>query len=138
MVDPHEHYLAEKVATASPAQLTAMLYDACAGGVLAAQRHVATGDWAAADRGLRRSMDVLLELRVTLDESAGPLARDLGDLYTWAWQRLLHATSRRDPAGLDDALAVVAPLRDAWRTACLGGTTTAPSPRDAVAAAYAA
>ncbi len=118
-----DRYLAERVMTASPAELTAMLYDACVGALKVALRLQEAGDHVAAIPRLSKAQDILLELRTTLNPAAGSEARDLAGrldaLYTFAWQQLLQAGFRRDPAGTRAALDVVEPIQLAWRSSCL-------------------
>ena len=118
-----ERYLVERVMTASPAELTAMLYDAAVGAVRSAQRLHEAGDFLGASPKVLKAQDIVLELRSTLDhESASAdatrLAGDLDALYTWCWTRLLDANLKRDSRGLADALEVLEPLQQAWRASC--------------------
>lgn len=117
-----DHYLAERVLTASPAELTQMLFDACVGSIKLAVRLQDSGAHAAATPKLQKAQDIVLELRSTLNHEAGKLASDLDALYTFAWSQLLQASLKRDPAAARAALDVVEPLQQAWRTACVGGT----------------
>jgi flagellar protein FliS len=115
-----DHYLAERVMTASPAELTAMLYDACVGAMKSALRLQQAGEHAAATTRLLKAQDIVLELRTTLNPEAGVIAMSLDALYTFAWGKLVTASTKRDSAALTAALEVVEPLQLAWRTSCLG------------------
>ena len=116
-------YLRERVLTATPAELTAMLFDAAVGACRAGARLAEAGDWNAAGVRLRHAQDVVLELRSSLRTDAGGevdvLSGRLSGLYTWAWQRLVAAVTGRDAAAIEDALATLEPLRDAWRESFL-------------------
>lgn len=114
-----EHYLAERVMTASPAELTAMLFDACVGAIKAAIRSQDAGEHTAATPKLLKAQDIVLELRTTLNPEAGQLAEHLDALYTFAWTQLLRAGIKRDTDAARAALNVVEPLQLAWRSACL-------------------
>lgn len=114
-----DHYLAERVMTASPAELTAMLYDACVGAIKSAIRLQEAGEHAAATPKLTKAQDIVLELRTTLNPAAGELATSLDALYTYAWSQLLQAGFKRDTAAARVALEVVEPLQQAWRSSCL-------------------
>lgn len=119
MTPAADHYLTERVMTASPAELTAMLYDAAVGAVKVAIRLQEAGDAVAARPRLQKAQDIVLELRTTLNPAAGELAKNLNALYTWCWQLLLQAGTRGDTAKARDALAVLEPLQQAWRDSCL-------------------
>lgn len=114
-----DRYLTERVMTASAAELTAMLFDAGVGAVRAAVRLQGLGEHVAAGPRLLKAQDIVLELRSTLDMGAGPLAVQLDALYTYAYGRLVHANTRRDAAAAQEALDVLEPLQQAWRTSCL-------------------
>jgi flagellar secretion chaperone FliS len=114
-----DRYLSERVLTASPAELTAMLFDACVGAVKAALRLQGLDEHAAAGGRLLKAQEIVLELRCTLNHEAGPLAGQLDSLYAFAYGRLVHANTRRDSAAAQEALDVLEPLQQAWRTSCL-------------------
>jgi len=121
--DAADRYLAERVLNASPAELTAMLFDACVGAIKAAIRLQEAGEHVAAIPKLTKAQDIVLELRTTLNHEAGQLASNLDALYTFAWSQLIQAGMKRDTPAARAALEVIEPLQVAWRTACV-----APSP----------
>ncbi len=114
-----DHYLAQRVLTATPAELTQMLYDAASANIRGAISRLEAGAPLEATPKFCKAQDILLELRATLNHDAGPLAGQLDALYTFAWQRLLDASVRRDVAAAQEALDVVDPLRTAWRESCV-------------------
>jgi flagellar protein FliS len=115
-----DRYLNDRVLTASPAELTAMLYDACVGALKLAARLQESGDHVRAGGRLLKAQDIVLELRTTLNPAAGDLAVRLDALYTYAFGLLVKANVQRDPAATLEALSVLEPLAQAWRTACCG------------------
>lgn len=119
MQNAADHYLAERVMTASPAELTAMLYDACCANIRGAISRLEAGLPLEASAKLIKAQDIILELRCTLNKEAGPLAEQLDSLYSWSYGRLLEASTRRDVQAAHEAFDVVDGLRSAWRQACL-------------------
>ncbi len=117
--DPADHYLVQRVMTATPAELTAMLYDAACANIRGAIARLEAGAPLEATPKLCKAQDILLELRCTLNHEAGALAGQLDALYTFAWRRLLDASVSRDASAAREALDVVDPLRTAWREACV-------------------
>ena len=113
-----DRYLTERVLTASPAELTAMLYDAAVGALKSALRLRADGDHATALKRVQKAQDIVLELRTTLNPAAGELSDRLDALYTFAWTQMLQGSLEKDDRKLRAALDVIEPLQQAWRQAC--------------------
>lgn len=114
-----DRYLAERVLNASPAELTAMLYDACVGAIKVAIRLQESGEHVASMPKLGKAQDILLELRSTLNQEAGQLASHLDALYTFAWSQLFQSGLKKDVKAARAALEVVEPIQLAWRASCL-------------------
>ncbi len=115
-----DRYLADKVTTASPAELIGMLYDAGLVAMQAAQAAIGARSVGDAHRHLIRAQDIVVELRCSLDLSVGELAGNLDSLCDFLGRRLVEANLRKDAAVVADCIRVFAPLRDGWREACLG------------------
>ena len=116
--DAANRYLTERVLTASPAELTAMLFDACVGALKAAARLQESGEHSLAGQRLMKAQDIVLELRSTLNPAAGPLTTQLDALYTYAFGQMITANVRRDRAATLEALSVIEPIQTAWRESC--------------------
>jgi flagellar protein FliS len=117
LTSPADHYLTERVLTASPVELTAMLFDACVGSIKLAIRLHEAEQFVAALPKLTKAQDIVLELRSTLNHEAGELASHLDALYTFAWSQLFQAGVKKDTKAARAALDVIEPLQQAWRTA---------------------
>jgi flagellar protein FliS len=114
-----DRYLTDQVMTASPAELTAMLFDACVGAMKSAVRMHEAGEHLAAVPRLIKAQEILLELRSTLNPAAGDMATRLDALYTYAYGRLVEGNLRRDTDAVREAVDVVEPIQIAWRQSCL-------------------
>jgi flagellar protein FliS len=114
-----DRYLTDRVMTASPAELTAMLFDACVGAMKSSIRLHEAGEHLAAVPRLLKAQEIVLELRCTLNPAAGDLATRLDALYTYAYGRLVEGNLRRNTGAVREALDVVEPLQLAWRQSCL-------------------
>jgi flagellar protein FliS len=119
-----DHYLAERVNTATPAELTALLFDASVAALRKALRLQTAGRWLDATPAVIRAQQIVLELRHSLDFAASADVRQLSTrlfhLYTWVHERTVAATMNRDPQGTQDALDVLIPLQEAWREMMAG------------------
>lgn len=119
-------YLADKVATASPAQLTGMLFDSAVAALRGAIRMQEAGEGQAAVARSIKAQRILCELRDSLDHAAGgELAANLSDLYDWAYLTLVRASAAKDVQAVKDVLGVVEPLASAWREGVLGAVPQA-------------
>lgn len=114
-----DRYLVDRVSTASPAELTAMLFDGCVAAIRGAVRLLEDGQPLGARPKLLKAQDIVLALRTSLNHEAGELAANLEALYTYAWGRLVDANVNRDSGAAREALDVVEPLQQAWRQSCL-------------------
>src|SRR4051812_32365196 len=106
-----DRYLAEKVNTASPAELIGMLYDAGVVAMQAGQAAVEAGQVSDAHRHLIRAQNIVVELRCSLNAEAGEIARNLHDLYEFVGRRLVDANLKKDAGMVVDCLRVFTPLR---------------------------
>lgn len=116
--DAANRYLTERVLTASPAELTAMLFDACVGALKAAARLQEAEEHVLAGQRLMKPQDIVLELRSTLNPAAGALTTQLDALYTYAFGQMITANVRRDRGATLEALSVIEPIQTAWRESC--------------------
>ena len=58
------------------------------------------------DEGLKSALNL---------QAGGKLATDLADLYAYVCMRLTQANSHSDLAALDECIALMTPLQQAWR-----------------------
>jgi flagellar biosynthetic protein FliS len=118
-------YLAVDVRTATPAALVSRLLARL---VACAQEARALEAGAARTRLLTRALDILAELRRALDFSqSAEIAGRLERLYEFAADRLLSAASTRERAAIDEALAALVPIAEAFASvAAAPGEATAP------------
>ena len=114
-------YVKSRMATATPAQLVAMLFD----GLLASMRRAAeaesSGRRGEASEQLVKAQRIVTELRCSLNfELGGPVARELDRIYEFVWQQLVAANVAHDALLVIRCVDLVVPLREAWGAACLG------------------
>jgi len=113
-------FLADAVATASPAKLLTMLYDRLVLDLSRAERAQAAGDRALANAQLQHAQDVVTELHSSLDTtgaSGWSGAAGLAGLYAFLASELVEANITGDPARTAACRGLVEPLRDAWHQA---------------------
>jgi flagellar protein FliS len=120
-------YLEQQIATATPAMLTAMLFDGLVASALRAVDALEAGEASTARRSLLRAQEIVLELRSSLNHDAGgELSRNLDRLYEFVYHKLVKASMGDDLAGLRAAIDIVSSLRDSWREACVDRAVLVP------------
>jgi flagellar protein FliS len=104
------------VSGASPHRLVTLLFDAYVDAVAQAKGALNSQQVELKCRAIGRAARIVDEgLKASLDlAGGGPLAADLADLYGYITLRLTHANLRNDAAALDECLALMQPLRQAW------------------------
>jgi flagellar protein FliS len=124
--DP-DPYLVQQITTATPAMLTAMLFDAAVAATQRAIEHLEGGRPQEARRHLIKAQEIVLELRTALDHDAGgELAGNLERIYDFVYRQLVAASVRGEARAARDAHGILADLRDTWRAACVDALVTAP------------
>ncbi|MEK8048935.1 flagellar export chaperone FliS [Ideonella sp. DXS22W] len=104
------------VASASPHQLVAMLFDGFIVALNRARGAIRNGDTALKGESIGHAVRIVDEgLRSALNlKDGGKLAQDLSDLYGYICVRLTQANLRSDEAALEECLTLIQPLREAW------------------------
>lgn len=116
MVNPYGNLLEEAVLSASPMELTNMLFEKLLSDLETARNCLARGETAARNRSAGRAVEILLELLASLDDiKGGELGRNLRRLYAYALEQVLDGNARQDRDGFDKAETVLRPLAEAWK-----------------------
>lgn len=104
------------VASASAHRLVQMLFDGLLEAIQQARGAMQQARVEAKGRAIGRAVRIVDEgLKAGLDlRAGGALAADLNDLYAYVTLRLTQANLRNDERALDECLALVQPLREAW------------------------
>jgi flagellar protein FliS len=112
-------YLAQSVATASPAKLLVMLFDRLVLDVRRAVDCQADGRPLDASTHLIHAQEILLELQSSLRVDVWDGAAQLSTIYGWLHTQLVRANVSRDVAVTSDCLKIIEPLAETWREAAL-------------------
>ena len=114
-----ERYIADSVATASPAKLLLMLYDRLVIDLNRGEQALLAGDRQEANTHLKHAQDIVTELHVSLNLDAWEGAAGLAALYTFVETELVNANVRADLAQVTAIRGLMEPLRDTWREAAM-------------------
>jgi flagellar protein FliS len=104
------------VAGADPHRLIALLFEAAIAAVHRAAERMRARDVATKGAAISKAIQIIEDgLILSLDETAGgELAGRLRALYRYMTQRLVLASARNDPVGLDEVARLLAELQEAW------------------------
>lgn len=107
-------YQGTRIRTASPAELTLMLYDGaikfCNIGKMALEKN----DYEKANLNIQKAKKIIVEFRNTLNFDY-PVAKDFDRVYEYIYYTLVDANVKKDIELLDEALGRIKEMRDTWK-----------------------
>ncbi len=110
----YAQYKNSKVLTASPAELTLMLYEGaikfCNIAILAIEQK----EIEKAHINIRKAQKIIEHLMATLDMKY-PVAKDFDNMYQYLLRRLSEANISKDPEILKEVLTHLHAIRDNWK-----------------------
>lgn len=112
--NPMAAYGTNKVTTATPAELTLMLYEGAIKFCNIAQMAIEKGDYEKANINIQKARNIIVELKTTLNFDY-PVAKEFDVIYTFIFDRLVAANMHKDPAILDEVLIELREIRDIWK-----------------------
>jgi len=112
-VNPYAQYQNSKILTASPAELTLMLYDEAIkfGNIAIAAMN--EKDVQKAHLNIIKVQKIIGEFQATLDFKY-PVAKDFDNVYNYLQQRLLQANMKKDPVIMEEVLSHLRSMRETW------------------------
>ena len=112
--NPYAKYNNSKVLTASPAELTLMLYEGAIKFCNIAIIGIEQNDIQKAHTNIRKVEKIIDEFRSTLDRKYA-VAEDFDRIYVYLLQRLLEANVKKDKAILEEVNMHLRSMRDNWK-----------------------
>ncbi len=113
-LNPYQQYQEQSIKTASPGELTLMLYNGCIKFINQAKQFIEQKDIEKANNAIIRAQDIIQELLVTLNMDY-EISKNLAALYDFMYRRLIDANISKDVEALDEVLDLVTELRDTWK-----------------------
>ena len=107
-------YANNKVMTASPAELTLMLYDGAIRFCNIAIRAIEEGDVEKAHNNIVKVENIIDEFRATLNHKY-VVAEDFENVYVYLRERLSLANMKKDKEILEEVLKHLRTMRDTWK-----------------------
>lgn len=116
MANPYAKYQQQSVMTATPGELTLMLYSGCIRFIKQGKKAIEENDIVAANNAIIKGQDIVVELMATLNDDY-EISKNLYSLYEYIYHRLIDANISKDIKILDEALEFMENLRDTWTEA---------------------
>ena len=110
----YAQYITNKVLTASPGELTLMLYEGAIKFCNIAIDAVENKDVPRAHNNIRKVSNIIDYLRKTLDMKY-PVAKDFERMYVYLDRRLTEANVKKDKEILDEINGHLHSIRDNWK-----------------------
>jgi flagellar secretion chaperone FliS len=112
--NPYQSYQQNSVNTASPGELTLMLYNGCLKFINLAKQAIQSEDIQAKNTNIQKAQNIVQELMVTLNMDL-EVSKNMMSLYDYMNRRLIDANIKNDTAILDEVEGLVTDFRDTWK-----------------------
>ncbi len=121
--NPYAKYNDSKVLTATPAELTLMLYEGAIKFCNIAIMGIEQGDIQKAHANIMKVQRIIDEFRATLDMKY-PVAKDFDRVYIYLQRRLIDANLTKDKEIVEEIATHLRSMRDTWKEVMrITGTT---------------
>jgi flagellar protein FliS len=114
MMNAAAAYKDGKILTASPAELTLMLYEGAIKFCNIAIMAIEKGDKDKANSNIIKAENIIAEFRSTLDPKYS-VAKDFDVMYDYIYRRLVEANMKKDKDILEEILVYIRDMRDTWK-----------------------
>lgn len=112
--NPYQAYQQSSLNTASPGELTLMLYNGCLKFIHQAKVAMLAKNIEEKNTNLIKAQKIIQEFMVTLNMDV-PMSKDLMVMYDYLYRRLVEANTKNDTAILDEVSGFVTEYRDTWK-----------------------
>lgn len=109
-------YYETQIKTATPEELTLMLYNGCIRFLKQVHIGIEKKDYLSKNTNITKAIDIIDELQATLDMNYD-ISKNLAPLYEYFKERLIFVSMRLDLDVLQEVIEMVTDLRNTWREA---------------------
>lgn len=110
----YSQYNNSKILTASPAELTLMLYEGAIKFCNIAIMGIEQGDVMKAHTNIVKVENIIMEFQATLNHKYA-VAEDFDKVYNYIYSRLVEANIKKDKEILEEVLNHLRGMRDTWK-----------------------
>ncbi|MBM6616315.1 flagellar export chaperone FliS [Bacillus suaedaesalsae] len=112
--NPYQSYQQNSVNTATPGELTLMLYNGCLKFIHIAKKGIEDKNIELKNTNIQKAQKIIQELMVTLNLES-EISKQLLPMYDYINRRLMDANIKNDTAILDEVEGFVTEFRDTWK-----------------------
>jgi flagellar protein FliS len=116
LTNPYQKYRHNSVTTATPEELTLMLYNGGVRFIRQGIKHIEDKNIEKAHEALVRAQEIYMHLADTLNHEI-ELSAGLNSLYDFILRQLAQANIKKDVSILSSVLELAVELRDTWKEA---------------------
>lgn len=114
MQNAYNAYKQNSVTTASPGELTLMLYNGCIKFIHQAKKSIEAKNIESRNKYIQKAQAILNELMSTLNMDV-PVSQNMFNLYEYMYHQLTQANIKSDVTILDEVEGLVVEFRDTWK-----------------------
>ena len=115
-INPYQAYQQNSVMTASPQELTLMLYNGSLKFMKMAKRAMADKNFEEKNTNIIKAQNIVQELRITLDLDI-EMSASLAQMYEYMYSRLLEANMKNNTEALEEVETLMTDMRNTWKQA---------------------
>jgi flagellar protein FliS len=112
--NPYASYQQNSVNTASPGELTLMLYNGCLKFLAASKVAIKEKNISDKNVNIQKAQKIIRELMITLDPSYD-ISKNLAALYDYFLRRLVDGNIKNDIEAIEEVEGFITELRDTWK-----------------------
>lgn len=112
--NPYAAYQQNTVTTASPGEVTLMLYNGCIKFIRQATEGINNSDYEVKNTNIQKAQKIITELMVTLNTDLD-ISKNIIIMYEYINHRLTEANIQNDSSILSEVEALVIEFRDTWK-----------------------
>ncbi len=116
IINPYQTYQQNSVMTASPQELTLMLYNGCLKFVKISKKAMIEEKLVEKNKNIIKAQAIISELQSTLNQEV-EISASMAQLYEYMYTRLFEANMKNDLEILEEVEGYVIELRDTWKQA---------------------
>jgi flagellar secretion chaperone FliS len=112
--NPYQTYQNNSVTTASPGELTLMLYNGCLKFIGLAKKGIQDNDIELKNVNIQKAQNIVSELMVTLNMDMD-VSKNMMSLYDFINRRLIEGNIKNNLEAIEEAEGLIVEFRDTWK-----------------------